>query len=176
MSSWIWTIWASGKPQEYKGKITVWILRWMLFPDRYYVLEAPSHYLNQCWLIISEVQWQSPDGNVTIYTAAISDWNLLENHLPKISLKSPRDQWVKHFKTIWVSLPPPLPHYFRSLHLMAHQTISSYNEIVTETKHSSMPLGTQIGKDGACIPKIFLKKNTYLANFFVYDLIKSATN
>ena len=26
---------------------------------------APSHYLKQCWLIISEVQWQSPKGNFT---------------------------------------------------------------------------------------------------------------
>ena len=59
---------------------------------------------------------------------------------------------------------------------MAHQTISSYNEIITETKHSSMPLVTQIGKDEAYIPKIFLKKNTYLANSFVYDFIKSATS
>ena len=28
-------------------------------------LTAPSHYLNQCWLIISEVQWQSYEGNFT---------------------------------------------------------------------------------------------------------------
>ena len=28
-------------------------------------LMAPSHYLNQCWLIISEVQWQSLYGNFT---------------------------------------------------------------------------------------------------------------
>ena len=28
-------------------------------------LMAPSHYLNQYWLIISEVQWQSPKGNFT---------------------------------------------------------------------------------------------------------------
>ena len=28
-------------------------------------LTAPSHYLNQCWLIISEVQWQSPEGTST---------------------------------------------------------------------------------------------------------------
>ena len=28
-------------------------------------LTAPSHYLNQCWLIISEVQWQSYKGNFT---------------------------------------------------------------------------------------------------------------
>ena len=26
-------------------------------------LTAPSHYLNQCWLIISEVQWHSYQGN-----------------------------------------------------------------------------------------------------------------
>ena len=26
-------------------------------------LRAPSHYLNQCWLIISEVLWHTPEGN-----------------------------------------------------------------------------------------------------------------
>ena len=33
-------------------------------------LMAPSHYLNQCWLIISEVLWQSYDGNITRDTSA----------------------------------------------------------------------------------------------------------
>ena len=28
-------------------------------------LTATSHYLNQCWLIISKVQWHSSDGNFT---------------------------------------------------------------------------------------------------------------
>ena len=28
-------------------------------------LTAPSHYLHQCWLIISEVQWHSYQGNYT---------------------------------------------------------------------------------------------------------------
>ena len=28
-------------------------------------LTAPSHYLNQCWLMISEVLWHSPDSNST---------------------------------------------------------------------------------------------------------------
>ena len=28
-------------------------------------LMAPSHYLNQCWLIISEVIWLTPEGNFT---------------------------------------------------------------------------------------------------------------
>ena len=36
-------------------------------------LMAPSHYLNQCWLVISEVQWQSPEGNFTRDTPAINN-------------------------------------------------------------------------------------------------------
>ena len=28
-------------------------------------LMTPSHYLNQCWLMISEVLWHSPDNNLT---------------------------------------------------------------------------------------------------------------
>ena len=35
-------------------------------------LTAPSHYLNQCWLIISEVQWHSSEGNFTGDTLAIN--------------------------------------------------------------------------------------------------------
>ena len=38
-------------------------------------LTAPSHYLNQSWLIISKVQWQSSESNFTRYTSAISHWN-----------------------------------------------------------------------------------------------------
>ena len=57
-------------------------------------LTAPSHYLNQCWLIISKVQWQSPEGNLTRDASAINYYNQLENYLPKISFKSPRGQWV----------------------------------------------------------------------------------
>ena len=34
-------------------------------------LTAPTHYLNQCCLIISEIQWQSPDDNFTNDTSAI---------------------------------------------------------------------------------------------------------
>ena len=30
-------------------------------------LTAPSHHLNQCWIITSDVQWQSPEGNFTRY-------------------------------------------------------------------------------------------------------------
>ena len=33
---------------------------------------APSHYLNQCWLIIIEVQWRSPEGNFISDTSSIN--------------------------------------------------------------------------------------------------------
>ena len=35
-------------------------------------LTAPSHYLNQCWLIISKVHWHSHEGNFTRDTSAIN--------------------------------------------------------------------------------------------------------
>ena len=38
-------------------------------------LTAPSHYLNQCWLLISKVQWHSSQYNFTRDNSAISHWN-----------------------------------------------------------------------------------------------------
>ena len=35
-------------------------------------LTAPSHYLNQCWLIISNVHWHSYEGNLTLDALAIN--------------------------------------------------------------------------------------------------------
>ena len=48
---------------------------------------APSHYLNQCWLIISEVLWHSPKGKFTgkilILDISLIITNLrLQLHLP----------------------------------------------------------------------------------------------
>ena len=37
-------------------------------------LMTPSHYLNQCWLMISEVLWHSPDSNFTENTSEIYRW------------------------------------------------------------------------------------------------------
>ena len=44
-----------------------------------YCLTAPSHYLNQCWLIISKVGWLSFEGKFTRAASAINHWNYLEN-------------------------------------------------------------------------------------------------
>ena len=74
-------------------------------------LTAPSHYLNQCWLSISSVQWLSSKDNLTRDTSAINHYNQLENYLSKIQLRSPRGQWVKlHFNTsVTKHIVPPFP-------------------------------------------------------------------
>ena len=41
-------------------------------------LTAPSHYLNQCWLIISKGEWHSSKGNFTAGISAINHCNWLE--------------------------------------------------------------------------------------------------
>ena len=38
-------------------------------------LTAPSHFLNQCWLIISKIKLHSSDGKFTRDTSVINDWN-----------------------------------------------------------------------------------------------------
>ena len=53
-------------------------------------LTAPSHYLNQCWLIISKVHWYSYEGNLTQDTLAINHLYYLENYSSEFSFKSPR--------------------------------------------------------------------------------------
>ena len=58
-------------------------------------LTAPSHYPNQCWLIISEVLWHSPDGNFTENAQHIYPWYDLENYEFKTTATSPRAQWVE---------------------------------------------------------------------------------
>ena len=40
-------------------------------------LTAPSHYLNQCRLIICEVSWHSPEGNFTGSAQGIYPWYLV---------------------------------------------------------------------------------------------------
>ena len=75
------TIW-----RQRSGSTLAKVMAWCLM--------APSHYLNQCWLIISKVKWHSSKGEFTRDTSAINHWNYLENEGPKNFSKSPRGQWV----------------------------------------------------------------------------------
>ena len=58
-------------------------------------LTAPSHYLNKCWLMISEVMWHSPDSNFieNIYLSLKWVRNLLIWDCSQI-----KGQWVNYVK------------------------------------------------------------------------------
>ena len=45
-------------------------------------LTAPSHYLNQCWLVISVVLWHSPEGNFRGNAQDIHSWYEFKKILP----------------------------------------------------------------------------------------------
>ena len=61
-------------------------------------LMAPSHYLNQCWLIISEVLRHSTEGNVAGNAPDIYHWYDFENDSFKITTASPRSHWVNSLR------------------------------------------------------------------------------
>ena len=69
-------------------------------------LTAPSHYLNQCWLVISKVKWQSPEGNCTSATPLPSHqllklaWTLLFQNFIQISQGPMSLLWVITFLSL----------------------------------------------------------------------------
>ena len=56
-------------------------------------LTAPSHYLNQCWLIIGKVLWHSSEDIIIRRFES-----KIENYIFKITSRSPRGQWVNSFR------------------------------------------------------------------------------
>ena len=75
-------------------------------------LKAPSHYLNQCWLIISKVLWHSSED---IIIRRFEDTNT-KYYIFKITLRSPRaneltimmwlaghaeSSWMRHFNSLF---------------------------------------------------------------------------
>ena len=74
-------------------------------------LTAPSHYLNQCWLILSKVKRHVSQGSFTINTSTTIYWNYSENCLYGILFKSPRGQWVKRCLTCEIdNYQTPIKH------------------------------------------------------------------
>ena len=59
-------------------------------------LMAPSHYLNQRWLLISDIWWHSPKSKFTAIAQAIILQYELINYSFKSTAKSPMSQWVQH--------------------------------------------------------------------------------
>ena len=69
-------------------------------------LMAPSHYLNQCWLIISDVFWHLSEGNST-GNAVTLNLTLSHSLSPSISIS-------RYFSLIWVW---DLTHWGRATHI-----------------------------------------------------------
>ena len=76
-------------------------------------LTAPSHYLNQCWLIISEALWHSPVDHFTGNAQDILDTRLkitnlrLQTHLPganELTLKKLLNTFLESTRLIYVIL------------------------------------------------------------------------
>ena len=57
-------------------------------------LMAPNHYLNQCWLNITEVWWHSPESNFIVQAQDICPWSEFENYKFKVIVTSLRSKWV----------------------------------------------------------------------------------
>ena len=53
-------------------------------------LTAPSHYLNQCWLIISKVLWHSSQHIIVRRFEDTNQKSKIEDYIFKITLRSPR--------------------------------------------------------------------------------------
>ena len=59
-------------------------------------LTAPSHHLNQCWLIIGVVPRHPSQGIILRRCEDTNQWNKIENcSFIKMAPRFPRDQWVK---------------------------------------------------------------------------------
>ena len=56
---------------------------------------APSHYLNQCWLIISEGLSHSPEGNFIGNNQDIYPWHEFESYKFKTTALFPRVDGLK---------------------------------------------------------------------------------
>ena len=57
-------------------------------------LTVPSHYLNQCWLIIDEARWHLNKGNITETVTDSNHCKGLENYIFENTATSSRGQWV----------------------------------------------------------------------------------
>ena len=65
-------------------------------------LTAPSHYLNQCWLITRGVLWHTSESSFAGIAQGIDSGYEFEKDILKNIFKSPRGQWVKKCEiSIW---------------------------------------------------------------------------
>ena len=80
------------------------------------------HYLNQFWLLISEVLWHRSESNSTARTQAIILHNELESYILKITVISTRGHCVI---TVYTENKTPFSQNSLSWNMFASMTISS---------------------------------------------------
>ena len=56
--------------------------------------QAPSHYLNQYWLILSKVLWHSSEDIIMRRSEDTNQQNKIERNIFRIAFRFPRGQWV----------------------------------------------------------------------------------
>ena len=97
-------------------------------------LTAPSHYLNQCWLIINKVQWHSSECNFTRDASAITEISLKITYLNFCSnLPGANELTRRGTMTIWEGKYNNRYHLDKIFEMINCQII--YN---TTSKSSSM--------------------------------------
>ena len=86
-------------------------------------LTAPNHYLNQCWLLISDGQWHSPEISLALTASALS----IGNYIPQKIMDIVTNPCPIHTSTILLLNPtsnrlysPNLPHSNRICTVSLH--------------------------------------------------------
>ena len=83
-------------------------------------LTAPSHYLNQCWLIIRGVLWHTSESSFAGIAQGIDSGYEFEKDILKNIFKSPRGQWVNSSYHVMYCVQCMLPVHVR---LYIHECI-----------------------------------------------------
>ena len=105
-------------------------------------LTAPSHYLNQCWVTISENLWHSHESNFTVSGQATFRYDEFQNYRIGITATSPRRQWVKSDSIIFPSGGVPsvctvdwkLNMYFSKFFLIIGDSKSHYSDVTVASQ------------------------------------------
>ena len=96
------SLWASDATwRQISGSTLAQVMAWCL--------TAPSHYLNQCWLIIIKVKWHSSEPKFTRDTSAINHWNKLDKNdvwNAEIPSAAERSVYGTNSKYIGAECPP----------------------------------------------------------------------
>ena len=104
-------------------------------------LTAPSHYLIQCWLLISEVLWNSPDSNFTVNVQTTLQHNEFEDYTFRSLPHFPgANELMSVIKLISpMPVPPDVPPSLPYLSIIAVQCLAGAGESFHYQKTRCLP-------------------------------------